>query len=63
MYASDISLFYLYSLKALAFIKLRQQQDGEARVILSLMQILDPEDRCGGSVIVSLAAALDEEAA
>jgi hypothetical protein len=63
MYASEISLFYLYSLKALAFIKLRQQQDGEARVILLLMQILDPEDRCGGSVIMSLAAALDEEAA
>ena len=37
--------------------------DAEARVILSLMQELDPEDRCGGSVIMSLAAALDEEAA
>lgn len=63
MYASETSLFYLYTLKALAFIKLRQLQDAEARVILSLLQELDPEDRCGASVIMSLAEALDEEAA
>lgn len=63
MYASEITLFYLYSLKALAFIKLRRQQEVEARVILSLMQELDPEDRCGASVIMSLADALLEDAA
>jgi hypothetical protein len=63
MYSNETSLFYLYTLKALAFIKLRLQQDAEARVILSLLQELDPEDRCGGSVIMSLAAALDEEVA
>ena len=61
MYASETTLFYLYSLKALAFIKLRRQLDAEARVILSLLQVLDPEDRCGASVIISLAEALDEE--
>lgn len=61
LYANETSLFYLYSLKALAFIKLRLQQDAEARVILSLLQVLDPEDRCGASVIKSLADALDEE--
>jgi hypothetical protein len=63
MYASEITLFYLYSLKALAFIKLRREQDVEARVILSLMHELDPEDRCGASVIMSLADALLEDAA
>jgi len=63
MYASEISRFYLDSLKALAFIKLRREQDVEARVILSLMHELDPEDRCGASVIMSLADALLEDAA
>jgi len=63
MYISEISLFYLYSLKALAFIKLRRLQEAEARVILSLMHDIDPEDRCGASVIMSLADALDEELA
>ncbi|MGR8980069.1 MAG: hypothetical protein ACU84H_08275 [Gammaproteobacteria bacterium] len=63
MYAGEISLFYLYTLKALAFIKLRRGHDAEARVILALMPVLDPEDRCGASVIMALAEALDEEAA
>lgn len=63
LYASEISLFYLYSLKALAFIKLRLEQQAESRQILSHMQILDPEDRCGASVIMSLADALLEDAA
>lgn len=61
MYASEVTLFYLYSLKALAFIKLRQEQESEARAILLLMQKLDPEDRVGASVIQSLADALIEE--
>lgn len=63
LYASEISLFYLYSLKALAFIKLRLEQETESREILSHMQTLDPEDRCGASVIMSLADALLEDAA
>ncbi|MGZ5051836.1 MAG: hypothetical protein ACXWF8_12510 [Methylobacter sp.] len=63
MYGSEISLFYLYTLKALAFIKLRKNQETEAKLILSLLQTLDPEDRCGGSVIAALADALDLEAA
>lgn len=62
MYANDITLFYLYTLKALAFIKLRLQQEVEARVILALLEELDPEDRCGASVIMSLAEALLEDA-
>ncbi|MGR9086079.1 MAG: hypothetical protein ACU841_03285 [Gammaproteobacteria bacterium] len=63
MYASESTLFYLYSLKALAFIKLRRGYDDSARKILSLLELIDPEDRSGASVILSLAAALSEEAA
>ncbi|WP_347987933.1 hypothetical protein [Methylomonas sp. AM2-LC] len=61
MYASETRLFYLYTLKALAFIKLRQQHTSEAQQILTLLREIDPEDRCGGSVIMQLAQALDEE--
>jgi len=60
LYVNEISLFYLYTLKALAFVKLRQQKDAEAQVILTLLQDLDPEDRCGASVIRSLAKAVEE---
>jgi hypothetical protein len=63
MYASEIELFYLYSLKALAFIKLRQDQAPEARAILAIISRLDPEDRSGASVIMQLSAALDQEVA
>ena len=42
MYASDITLFYLYTLKALAFIKLRQQHEGEAQEILALLRDTRP---------------------
>jgi hypothetical protein len=61
MYASEICLFYLYTLKALAFIKLRQDQAIEAHSILALLREIDPEDRCGASVIMQLAQALEEE--
>lgn len=60
LYANEISLYYLYTLKALAFVKLRKQQDAEAQVILTLLQDLDPEDRCGASVIRSLAEAVED---
>ena len=63
MYASEITLFYLYTLKALAFIKLRRQQEDEADFILSLLRNLDPEDRSVGSVIMQLAQALNEDMA
>jgi hypothetical protein len=61
MYASEITLFYLYTLKALAFIKLRREQEQEAETILALLRKLDPEDRCGASVIMQLAHALNED--
>ena len=60
LYDNDTGLYYLYTLKALAFVKLRQQHDNEAKVILTLLQDLDPEDRCGASVIRSLAEAVEE---
>lgn len=63
MYASDITLFYLYTLKALAFIQLRRDRLDQARAILNVMMVLDPEDRSGASVIMQLSAALDMEAA
>lgn len=65
MYADEVSLFYLYSLKALAFIKLRRHYYADAAEILAAIEILDPEDRSGASVIMQLAEALraDQEAA
>lgn len=63
LYSNEISLFYLYSLKALAFIKLRLEQADEAREILSAMAVIDPEDRSGASVIMQLSNALDTEMA
>ncbi|WP_036254621.1 hypothetical protein [Methylobacter sp. BBA5.1] len=59
LYANEISLFYLYTLKALAFIKLRQGLLVEGQLILSQLQQLDPKDLSGGSVVMDLAAGLE----
>ncbi|MFZ2170265.1 MAG: hypothetical protein WAW61_11585 [Methylococcaceae bacterium] len=56
LYANESTLFYLYTLKALAFIKLRQGYNVDAHLILSHLQQLDPEDLSGASVIMDLAA-------
>lgn len=61
LYASEATLFYLYTLKALAFIKLRQNQEVQGRVILEMLKKLDPEDRSGASVVMNLADALQED--
>ena len=61
MYANETTLFYLYTLKALAFIKLRQNLINQGRIILAMMRELDPEDRSGASVVMALAEALQEE--
>lgn len=58
LYANEIGLFYLYTLKALAFIKLRQGYAVNAQLILSHIQQLDPKDLSGASVIMDLAAGL-----
>ncbi len=54
-YLNECALFYLYSLKALAFIKLRQDQTRYAHELLAFIKQLDPEDRSGASVIMDLA--------
>ncbi len=61
MYANESRLFYLYTLKALAFIKLRQNHVSKARSILNIIQALDSEDRSGASVIMDLTSAVEEE--
>ena len=61
LYASEAGLFYLFSLKALGFIKLRRRHWEEAGVILSHLARLDPEDRCGGSVVCGLAESVGIE--
>lgn len=60
LYANEPSLFYLYTLKALAFIKLRLGFTLDAQLVLSHIAQLDPEDRSGASVIMELAAGVTE---
>lgn len=47
--------FYLFSLKALSFILLRQDRGGESEEILAKLEVLDPRDSVGASVIRDLA--------
>lgn len=47
--------FYLFSLKALAFIRLRLGRRAEAQALLDKLLELDPQDQVGGSVIRALA--------
>jgi len=51
---------YLYSLKALAFIRLRQNDMENAEVILNNLRRLDPQDQVGADVIRELLCALKE---
>jgi hypothetical protein len=60
LYANECSLFYLYTLKALAFIKLRLGFTVDAQMVLSHIQQLDPEDLSGASVIMDLAAGVTD---
>lgn len=60
LYANETTLFYLYTLKAWAFIKLRLGFTIDAQLILSHLQQLDPEDIVGASVIMDLAAGVSE---
>ncbi len=52
---------YLYSLKALAFIRLRQDRLDQAREILETMQRIDPDDQVGADVIRDLLQGVEEE--
>lgn len=56
-WSDDTAHFYLFSLKALAFIRLRHGHADEARAILAKLAELDPRDSVGASVIGSLACA------
>jgi hypothetical protein len=56
----ESTLFYCYTLKALAFIKLRLGLVTDAQQILSHLEQLDPEDLSGASVIRALAAGMSE---
>lgn len=47
--------FYLFSMKALAFIRLRQLRDADAALILAKLREIDPHDSVGASVIESYA--------
>jgi tetratricopeptide (TPR) repeat protein len=49
--------FYLFSLKALAFIRLRLGRRAEALALLEKLTELDPGDSVGASVIQALASA------
>lgn len=47
--------FYLFSLKALAFIRLRQQRASDTNEILAKLREIDPHDSVGASVIEAYA--------
>lgn len=51
---------YLYSLKALCFIRLRQQNSEAAAELLAALNRIDPEDQVGAGVLRDLADGLEE---
>lgn len=54
-WTGDAAHFYLFTLKALAFMRLRQGDDGECTRILDKLKELDYGDRVGASVIRDVA--------
>ncbi len=52
---------YLYSLKALAFIRLRQDNPKSAKGILDTLRRLDPDDVIGADVVRALAISMDDD--
>lgn len=53
--------FYLFTLKALAFIRLRLNRANEAHALLAKLAELDPSDSVGAGVIRALAASTHPE--
>lgn len=51
--------FFLFTLKALAFITLRRGGSAESRALLAKLAELDPNDRVGACVIASLLPTMD----
>jgi hypothetical protein len=58
--ASGPGRAYLYSLKALSFIRLRCNDRPGAEELLAALRRLDPHDRVGAGVVGDLAAALED---
>ena len=52
--------YYLYGLKALAFIRLRSGAADETAFLLKALSVLDPHDLVGASVIVELTAGIGD---
>lgn len=52
---------YLYSLKALCFIRLRQNDQRGAAELLATLRRLDPDDQVGAAVLRDLADGLEED--
>ena len=50
---------YLYTLKALSFIRLRQERQEDAEQILNKLDQLDPDDQVGHSVLRQLAEGME----
>lgn len=59
--AADAQRFFLYTLKALAFINLRKGNNHNAEALLNKLLELDPRDQVGASVIRDLAIGTEEE--
>ena len=53
--------YYLYSLKALSFIRLRQGNHIEGKAVLQKLREIDPEDQVGASVLEDLASAITND--
>lgn len=53
--AEGAARFALYSLKALAFVRLRRGEAAHARAILTALTRIDPADRVGAGVVSTLA--------
>jgi len=56
----DAQRFFLYTLKALAFVNLRKGNNVMADALLNKLLELDPKDQVGGSVIRDLALGAEE---
>ncbi len=52
---------FLYSLKALAFIRLRQDDIRDAAQVLDVLNRLDPQDQVGAQVIRELLEGLEDD--
>ena len=57
---NDTERFYLYTLKALAFISMRQEKFNAAENILSKLSQLDKLDQVGSSVVMEILQGLKE---